>query len=399
MPAPPSLACTTTAAPAPLAPAPPATECRGSTDLGLAPRCGARTRAGCPCRAPALHGKRRCRMHGGRSTGPRTPEGLARLRTARTSNATDAYNRAHACYIMSVCRRGRATRAIFDCLDRLPEDLVARFDQMPPELEPPHRPTVGITVAEDRAMRRADAAALAPWRRAIARARQAARRGQPKPAAAGLAGQAAAMALAAAPCGAHAKLHASPEPASGRPAASATRPASARAGHAPKPHAPVPSAAGPGAPAAPEIKPHASVRSAADPGAPAAVEIKPHAPERHAGTVPGGTTASPAGPAIPPPKPHAPAPTAEATAPSARPSGVQTKPHAPDSLAAAHPAPALSAENPEPKPHAPVAPDDPASPTGKRDGGETPPSPNRHARRWHRKWQRLQQKRTAAPRP
>ncbi len=29
------------------------------------PRCGARTRAGRPCRAPAVAGKRRCRLHGG----------------------------------------------------------------------------------------------------------------------------------------------------------------------------------------------------------------------------------------------------------------------------------------------------------------------------------------------
>jgi hypothetical protein len=29
------------------------------------PRCGARTRAGTPCRAPAVTGKKRCRMHGG----------------------------------------------------------------------------------------------------------------------------------------------------------------------------------------------------------------------------------------------------------------------------------------------------------------------------------------------
>jgi hypothetical protein len=28
-------------------------------------RCGAKTRSGQPCRAPAVHGKRRCRMHGG----------------------------------------------------------------------------------------------------------------------------------------------------------------------------------------------------------------------------------------------------------------------------------------------------------------------------------------------
>ncbi len=29
------------------------------------PRCGARTRGGTPCRAPAVRAKRRCRMHGG----------------------------------------------------------------------------------------------------------------------------------------------------------------------------------------------------------------------------------------------------------------------------------------------------------------------------------------------
>ncbi|MHC2337158.1 HGGxSTG domain-containing protein [Bradyrhizobium sp. USDA 4454] len=28
------------------------------------PRCGAKTRSGSACRAPAVHGKRRCRMHG-----------------------------------------------------------------------------------------------------------------------------------------------------------------------------------------------------------------------------------------------------------------------------------------------------------------------------------------------
>jgi len=29
------------------------------------PRCGAKTRCGGSCRAPAVHGKTRCRMHGG----------------------------------------------------------------------------------------------------------------------------------------------------------------------------------------------------------------------------------------------------------------------------------------------------------------------------------------------
>jgi hypothetical protein len=33
--------------------------------MNQAPRCGARTRSGSPCRSPAVHGKRRCRMHGG----------------------------------------------------------------------------------------------------------------------------------------------------------------------------------------------------------------------------------------------------------------------------------------------------------------------------------------------
>ena len=28
-------------------------------------RCGAKTRSGGACRSPAVHGKRRCRMHGG----------------------------------------------------------------------------------------------------------------------------------------------------------------------------------------------------------------------------------------------------------------------------------------------------------------------------------------------
>jgi hypothetical protein len=51
----------------------------------LAPRCGARTRAGCACRAPAMKNER-CRMHGGASTGPRTEAGRARIRAARTKH-------------------------------------------------------------------------------------------------------------------------------------------------------------------------------------------------------------------------------------------------------------------------------------------------------------------------
>jgi hypothetical protein len=47
-----------------------------------APRCGAKAkRRGEPCEAPAMPNGR-CRMHGGASTGPRTPDGLARSRKA-----------------------------------------------------------------------------------------------------------------------------------------------------------------------------------------------------------------------------------------------------------------------------------------------------------------------------
>lgn len=41
--------------------------------------CGARTRKGTQCKAKALPGKKRCRFHGGLSTGPKTPEGRERV--------------------------------------------------------------------------------------------------------------------------------------------------------------------------------------------------------------------------------------------------------------------------------------------------------------------------------
>ena len=49
------------------------------------PRCGAKTRKGTPCQAPAVWNLERdkprngrCRMHGGLSSGPRTEEGKRR---------------------------------------------------------------------------------------------------------------------------------------------------------------------------------------------------------------------------------------------------------------------------------------------------------------------------------
>ena len=47
----------------------------GTSDAMLSSRrCGAKTRSGAPCRAPAVRGKNRCRMHGG-APGAGAPRG------------------------------------------------------------------------------------------------------------------------------------------------------------------------------------------------------------------------------------------------------------------------------------------------------------------------------------
>jgi hypothetical protein len=52
-------------------------------NLRLAPRCGARTRAGAACQRPAVRGRKRCRLHGGLSPG--APRG------AKNGNFRDGY--------------------------------------------------------------------------------------------------------------------------------------------------------------------------------------------------------------------------------------------------------------------------------------------------------------------
>src|SRR5215470_14627569 len=57
-------------------------------DFTSSPRCGARTRRGTTCQAPAMKSRKtgkytRCRRHGGASTGPRTAEGRARCGRGR----------------------------------------------------------------------------------------------------------------------------------------------------------------------------------------------------------------------------------------------------------------------------------------------------------------------------
>src|ERR1044072_8500249 len=72
-------------------------------DWHNAPRCGAKTRRAPPCRSAAMPNGR-CRMHGGTSTGAKTPEGIERIRAARTKHGR--YSAA------SIARRRAARQAI-----------------------------------------------------------------------------------------------------------------------------------------------------------------------------------------------------------------------------------------------------------------------------------------------
>ena len=60
-----------------------------------APRCGARTRKGSECKSPAMPNGR-CQLHGGKSTGPKTPAGLERMRQSKIThgNYTEESRRA-----------------------------------------------------------------------------------------------------------------------------------------------------------------------------------------------------------------------------------------------------------------------------------------------------------------
>ena len=49
-------------------------------------RCGAKTRGGGACQNPAIKGRSRCKLHGGRSTGPTTEQGKARVVAAHTKH-------------------------------------------------------------------------------------------------------------------------------------------------------------------------------------------------------------------------------------------------------------------------------------------------------------------------
>src|SRR5919199_533118 len=54
-------------------------------DYAKAPRWGPKNRRGAPCQCPAMPNGR-CRLHGGLSTGPKTAEGIERIRAAVTKH-------------------------------------------------------------------------------------------------------------------------------------------------------------------------------------------------------------------------------------------------------------------------------------------------------------------------
>jgi hypothetical protein len=84
---------------------------RNTLEMRRSPRCGAKTRQGTPCRAPAVAGKKRCRMHGG-ATGSGAP-----------SNNQNALK--HGLYT----RRAIAERAALQTLLREAQETLERFEE------------------------------------------------------------------------------------------------------------------------------------------------------------------------------------------------------------------------------------------------------------------------------
>jgi len=107
----------------------------------LAPRCGAKARSGNPCRAPAMTNGR-CRMHGGKCKGPRTPEGMARSIAAHTTHGkSTAAKRAVQRYVRTLAARMRLISAAMRLQEYLPAEMAARLSRGPAELKAPDKPS------------------------------------------------------------------------------------------------------------------------------------------------------------------------------------------------------------------------------------------------------------------
>ena len=104
------------------------------------PSCGARTRTGTPCDEPGMPNGR-CRVHGGTSTGPRTPEGMARMIAAKTTHgmhgAAGAERRARRVFVRTSIVRVRLQTTAIELEAYLPPEMAVRLHRIPPELQPP----------------------------------------------------------------------------------------------------------------------------------------------------------------------------------------------------------------------------------------------------------------------
>jgi hypothetical protein len=110
-----------------------------------APRCGAKARTtGCACRAPAM-ANGRCLRHGGRSTGPRTPQGMARMAAAHTTHgrysAAGAPQRANHRHVRTIIVRLHLLATATLLQEHLPPQMALRLDQGAPELYGPKHPS------------------------------------------------------------------------------------------------------------------------------------------------------------------------------------------------------------------------------------------------------------------
>jgi hypothetical protein len=83
---------------------------RNTGPMMTSPRCGAKTRNGSLCRSPAVHGKTRCRMHGG-AHGSGAPRGNQNaLKHGRYTREAIAERKA----LRELIRKATDTLALFE---------------------------------------------------------------------------------------------------------------------------------------------------------------------------------------------------------------------------------------------------------------------------------------------
>ena len=76
---------------------------RNTGPMTQAARCGAKTRKGTPCQAPAVAGKKRCRMHGG-AAGSGAPKGN---KNALKHGLCTAEEKAFNAHVRDLIRQGK----------------------------------------------------------------------------------------------------------------------------------------------------------------------------------------------------------------------------------------------------------------------------------------------------